>query len=893
LLSEHEIIEQFKASMEADGVIFTPDTVIIPDGEDHYPNIVGEKHKGKGGYKLTIASDGFAFGNYCNFKTEAHGKWHTDKNVKGLSAEKRAENEARIKKIQKEQKAKEEAGYKRAAKEVVDEMKAFAPADPEHEYLINKGVQPFNAKQDGANLIIPMYNSGKLVSYQRIFPNGEKRHRKNGRKKGSYLPLIKKDDDFSFIFIAEGFSTGATIREAMDMPVYIAFDAGNTKDVALFLKNKYKNSKIVICADNDQDTLINGKKYNTGLIKANQAAVKVGGCKVIFPEFKIGSGYSDFNDLYLTDSLEAVKDRISLAIVDRGVEENPSVVPNDDESSSPTNLLDKMDYNQYAEFPNMPFKYLGRSKENDYYYYSFMINDILKLPPAGHTNFNLMQLATIEEWESSYQNIPLSKIPPLLFDKIVKRTIGKKLFNPDDRARGTGVWREKGDIIVNCGDKIYKNNELTEFYKVNGKYVYISGESLPPIKQEYDTEEFLHFRNLLAMPTWDMPSSGMLLAGWIAIAPLCSSLNYRPHVFITGESNSGKSIIVDIVRMALKDLSFNVDGDSTEASIRQTMGRNAQPVIFDEAEGGTGSQETSIDKVLTLMRAASTGGSVKKYGQDKFVSQSPFCLSAVNAPMKKATDESRISTLKLNRNRRPDAEEHFKNLMIYKEEHLNEFFSVKLFSYIIEHETTITANMETLRVILRERLKDPRAAQLISIMLSGWHILGSTELLTPEAAKKIVDMNQWGEHTTAFEDSDSLRLINYLNLSLVKVNCGITQGMRDATISEIIYSCLHADGIIDDKYADSLLKNYSIRVEKDFVYIGHKNPSLSKILRNTIWGGNKWKANLLRIEDATEQKRKYLSRGDIQNCAKIPIKYFIKEEIGQLDLPEPEEIPFD
>src|SRR3546814_10759108 len=81
------------------------------------------------------------------------------------------------------------------------------------------------------------------------------------------------------------------------------------------------------------------------------------------------------------------------------------------------------------------------------------------------------------------------------------------------------------------------------------------------------------------------PYGGWLLAGWIAIAVICGALNWRPHVWLTGSSGSGKSWLLDnVIRPLIGAIAVYCQSNSTEAGIRQTLATDARPVLFDEAE---------------------------------------------------------------------------------------------------------------------------------------------------------------------------------------------------------------------------------------------------------------------------------------------------------------------
>ena len=93
--------------------------------------------------------------------------------------------------------------------------------------------------------------------------------------------------------IAEGYATGATIHEATNYPVAVAFNAGNLEPVARSLRTKFPTVNLILCADDD--LLTDG---NPGLTKATAAALAVGG-KLAIPEFGTNrpEKATDFNDM--------------------------------------------------------------------------------------------------------------------------------------------------------------------------------------------------------------------------------------------------------------------------------------------------------------------------------------------------------------------------------------------------------------------------------------------------------------------------------------------------------------------------------------------------------------------------------------------------------------------
>ena len=175
-------------------------------------------------------------------------------------------------------------------------------------------------------LLIPLYRykngQDELVNVQKIYWNNKeneykKRYFLGAQKKGCYFPIgtneYKYNDDI--IFIAEGLATATSIFEAFSnqYQVIMGLDAGNLIHVAKVFKDKFPNSKIVICADNDPKD--NGT--NPGVEAAKDAAGEVSGLVAVCP--LIDGRAADFNDLTIASGHTVVKQSLEKTIVDNNI----------------------------------------------------------------------------------------------------------------------------------------------------------------------------------------------------------------------------------------------------------------------------------------------------------------------------------------------------------------------------------------------------------------------------------------------------------------------------------------------------------------------------------------------------------------------------------------------
>lgn len=202
----------------------------------------------------------------------------------------------------------------RRAQQVWNKLSPIGSCD----YLESKGVQAHGLRFSPSNCAyIPMLDAnGTVHGLQILLPKGHPRIAKTERNKDFWpAGLVKKGHWFQLgairdiVLIAEGYATAASIFEATNLPVAVAFDAGNLLPVAETIKKRYRTAKVLICADDDFKS-----EGNPGMSAASAAALAVNGA-VVSPAFTIDrevgkKGLTDFNDLHLGESLHTVRSQI-------------------------------------------------------------------------------------------------------------------------------------------------------------------------------------------------------------------------------------------------------------------------------------------------------------------------------------------------------------------------------------------------------------------------------------------------------------------------------------------------------------------------------------------------------------------------------------------------------
>jgi hypothetical protein len=243
------------------------------------------------------------------------------------------------------------------------------------------------------------------------------------------------------------------------------------------------------------------------------------------------------------------------------------------------------------------------------------------------------------------------------------------IFDAQDKVRGRGAHRGRGNaLILHVGDGVMMTAlrvDGSAGKKVNwydpgvndklGAHVYPAAAAVPrpwldPVSIDAGEALLAH----LSTCSWKRPELDTQLAmGWVAQAFICGALDWRSHIFVTGGAGTGKSFLNG--KSKLFDRLFSGalmrSADATAAAIRQTLGGQTIPVMFDEFEAGEIASRAKVNAVIELARIASSGDTSNRGGSDhkahQFTLSSCFMWSAILIPPMKPADKSRLAILEL------------------------------------------------------------------------------------------------------------------------------------------------------------------------------------------------------------------------------------------------------
>lgn len=752
----------------------------------------------------------------------------------------------------------QEAAGKRAEKM----WAAAGPASDAHPYLAGKGLRACEQiRQSDGHLIVPLRDfSGRLWNVQRIAENGDKLFLKDSRKRGCFSTLVTPGDkNRSEIRIGEGWATCKSVFDSVGGVVLVAFDAANLVPVAEGARQKYPDARITICADNDTET-----DGNPGLKWGQKAADACGGALVYPPNG------GDFDDLRQSAGLDEVR-RVLLGEPARLEPPRDEPFHIDPPPPPPEPIL------RPQSPPEWPFRVLGYNG-GEYYYFSRAQKQLTALRAEQHTTARLLGLAPLDFWLANFTDgKPKLDDASVSFitDQLIRMCELRGLFSPDHR-RGRGAWIDDGRVIVHTGPTASVNGIRTELSEIRSKFLYEAaddwefGDAAPAADQEAR-----ELASLCSMPTWENPISGRLLAGWLVIAHVCGAISWRPHLWLTGSSGSGKSTIQkDIIERFLGPAALKFDSSqTTEAAIRQTLGLDARPIIIDEIESEDKNTALKVQAVLQLARVSSSGGKVQKgtvsHKSVSFTVRSCFCFSSINTSVRHRADETRISKLVLKKNDAPDARQHYNSLVSRINRVLTPEFSARMFARTVRYLPTLNRNIETFTQAAAVVFKDRRAADQLGAMLAGYYLCFKTSEISEEDARKFLTEREWGEHIALDQNGDETRLLAHIMTSRMRV------GMEELTLGQAI---LIAQTPGEDKWnralgAEGIKVGYcgARRVPDTSRFtIASSSPNLRRRLDGTPWE-NGWDRPLRNLDGALKSETITFTPGLRSGGVSLPI----------------------
>lgn len=452
------------------------------------------------------------------------------------------------------------------------------------------------------------------------------------------------------------------------------------------------------------------------------------------------------------------------------------------------------------------------------------------------------------------------------------------LYDETDE-RGRGVWEDEGRVVVHTGESIIVDGKQVNPAAFRSKNIYrlmpsFFENGIDPSNEATDAEGRM-IVELCNTARWEKEVFGDLLAGYIATSMVCGALRWRTHIWVTGNSGSGKSTVInDIVTPCVGGVALYPLGETTESGIRQSIGKDARPVIFDEMEGTDQSRGNMGDSrrhaIIQLMRMASTEGlgrimkGTAGHKSIAFTMKSSFLVASIGMALKEAPDLTRTMVLSLKplshdapREERRQASENWLR-MNRLTARIPYDMPERLFARMTKMVPVIRANAETFKKVIADRLGSSRLGDQIGTLLAGRCALTSQRVMTMEECDEYLCRFEWNEVIASPSDREDKALLRQMKQATVRLQTNAGMSI-ESTIGELIL--IGADELPDAKISvenarRTLLRyglKYDVGKPPRGIWVAKSASSLQSVMKNST-NPSDWYSVVSRWPDSQKVK---------------------------------------
>jgi putative DNA primase/helicase len=547
-----------------------------------------------------------------------------------------------------------------------------------------------------------------------------------------------------------------------------------------------------------------------------------------------------------------------------------------------------------ADVPSSaPFECLGFDGDN-YYYQPGNTGQVIRITGPGHSTNNLLRLASLAYWETIYPSKTGVNWNSAV-SSLLARQAAAGVYSPD-RIRGRGAWSDAGRAILHLGDRLIVDgvsHSVTKPPPSRFNYQRLASIEIPTDVQPLTDQQGAEILDIADRFHWEVPASGLLLAGWVALAPICGALSWRPHIWLTASAGSGKSAILDrFLGPLLESLAIWPEGNTTEAFIRQELRADALPVVFDEAESNEQADRKRIQDILALARVASSSGRgvIGKGGADgaaqRFTIRSMFLMCSISTALKQGADRSRFAQLTLrNPNYLPKDERiaHWSALDRDLTNIITADMGHRLLHRSVRSIEIIRNSVAAFRRAAADRFDSQREGDQYGTLLAGAWSLTNTRVATEADAYALIDANNWEPYKEGNGEPDEQRCLQQILQHQVRVEADrvdVVAGRvvnKTTTITRTVWELIEAvrgtaePADLPAESAEAHLGRMGLRVQDDCLLVANNALGLQRILADTPWA-HSWPTVLSRLPGATKAgKARFKGMSESSRAVSLPI----------------------
>lgn len=723
--------------------------------------------------------------------------------------------------------------------------------------------------EEGKKLVLPYLFNGEKW-YQKMLPN----------KRTLYnLHLIKKYPERTVI-VSEGCKTADAV--AKYFPNYISTTwQGGSNSTGRSDWGPLTGHKVIIIPDADDCGRKAAEKI-AGTLSVSCESVRIVDTSAME---QIKKGWD------MADALESgMSQEDVVAFIKKNLHEYISKEMDSEKVIDPDVIIrnNKPD----VKYDDTYFKCLGVQGDT-HFFYKKKTSQILEFKPSAYDSKHLINLAPMAWWQVNYPEKTGANWLQATDD--LCRTQEKIGVFDRAKIRGRGAWFDAGRTVLHLGEFLFTNGQIIDIDDFDSEYFYERAPSLAvKVQTVLPKQDASKLIELCRMARWDNPSHGDILAGWMFSALVCGAMPFRSHLYLIGAAGTGKSWMLDnVVKRIMGNIALSVSSKSTEAGIRDQLGGDIRPVIFDEAEAENQSDKIRMQSVFDLARNGSSekADAIVKFGA-KYVCRSAFLFASINSSMSKTADLSRTSFIKLaNAPVRKSAElkkadnDKFRRLEVFTSHLLTDEYIRCLLSRAIALVPVLRASHKIIADVAARDFGSRRIGDQMAMIIAGLWGLQSDDVIEESIARKLIEQTSiQSDKDDGEEKSQEENALDYLLFSTIETQT--KNGNKKYLLSLLVaflQGCENIDGL--DRNQTALdLSSRGITIKQvgnlDCLMLSMNKAALpAKIFKDSEWEFG-WSEALARIEDVEKTKNNiYFSRTLTSKAIAIPLHMIIKDNL--------------
>jgi len=482
----------------------------------------------------------------------------------------------------------------------------------------------------------------------------------------------------------------------------------------------------------------------------------------------------------------------------------------------------------------MPFRFMGFDDGN-HYFLPQGSRTIKRIGLGAFGKGKLLEIAELGFWIGAFPRRGLGFDFDGAVDWIIRSSEGVGFFRPDS-VRGTGVWMDDKKIIINNGDYII-NGTGKPVKDIASKFFYVrSDRKMGKFDGVVATDDQgKSLINLFMSQGFETKTESWIACGWSLIAPFAGILNWRPHVWITGPTQCGKSFLLrELIHPICGPIAEIGTGKTSAPGVYRSLKSSAAPVILDEMEPGKNKESRlRIEEKLEIARNASSDFSAnmslanKSGGVDRFCIRSPFCFSSVIPYFTNEAIENRILICRLKsfskiKNKRKNTNEILKTGLLADPG----IFRRRIYNNL----GLIMKNTEVIKKIIEAETQDNRKADNMgAIFASLFMIVDCKEVQEADIKETVIEL--LNNYESEVFESDEDKLIRHIFDHQIRLMSG-----EFMSIAEMILEA--KDDYASEEHKNILLRHgmkiYKLASDdKRYLAIAKHHQSINNILDNT------------------------------------------------------------